>query len=244
MKKIAFYVEGMTEQLFINKLLIEIAGSKNIEIELRKFQGANKGYTTDIYPKTAAHPVNPKHYALIFDCVGDGGVKSRILEDYQGLFEQGYTEIVGLLDLYPRSDLQKFSSFLSNRVIKSGNVKIPALPAKTSIIIAVKEIESWFLAECKHFHCIDAILTNSFIKSNLGFDPCTDDMTVRQHPAEDLHRIYQLANKSYMAANGQKRKNKVELTVECLDYSEIYCTLSNKIGELYTLIRKIDDFLV
>jgi hypothetical protein len=37
MKKIAFYVEGQTEQFFINKLLIEIAGRKNIEIELKKF---------------------------------------------------------------------------------------------------------------------------------------------------------------------------------------------------------------
>ena len=34
MKKIAFYVEGQTEQFFVKTLLIEIAGYKNIEIEL------------------------------------------------------------------------------------------------------------------------------------------------------------------------------------------------------------------
>ena len=36
MKKIAFFVEGQTEQLFINKLLIEIAGQKNILVELSR----------------------------------------------------------------------------------------------------------------------------------------------------------------------------------------------------------------
>lgn len=39
MKKITFFVEGQTEQLFINKLLIEIAGQKNISVELEQFQG-------------------------------------------------------------------------------------------------------------------------------------------------------------------------------------------------------------
>jgi len=40
MKKIAFFVEGQTELIFINKLLIEIAGQKNISIRQFKF---NKG---------------------------------------------------------------------------------------------------------------------------------------------------------------------------------------------------------
>lgn len=244
MKKIAFYVEGMTEQLFINKLLIEIAGRKNIEIELRRFQGASKGHITEIYPKTTSTPVNPKYYVLILDCAGDGGVKPRILEDHQRLFAQGYTEIVGLLDLYPKTDIQKFRNFLSNGVIKNGNIVIRALPSKTSVIVAVREIESWFLAECKHFPCIDEMLTNSLIKSNIGFDPCADDMTARQHPAEDLHKIYQLVGKSYMLANGQKRKNKIERTVQCLDYSDIYLIIKNKINELHELVHKIDNFLV
>jgi hypothetical protein len=65
MKKIAFYVEGQTEQFFINKLLIEIAGYKNIEIELEQFQGAKKGKNKSIYPKTSSQPVNPRELALL-----------------------------------------------------------------------------------------------------------------------------------------------------------------------------------
>ena len=78
MKKIAFYVEGQTEQFFINKLLIEIAGQKNIEIALQQFQGVGKP-TKSIYPKTTAKPQNPQHFALIFDCMGDGGVNYKML---------------------------------------------------------------------------------------------------------------------------------------------------------------------
>jgi hypothetical protein len=244
MKKIAFYVEGLTEQFFINKLLIEIAGQKNIEIELRQFRGANKGYKTDIYPKTSSQPVNPKHHALILDCVGDGGVKPRILEDYQRLFSKGYSEIIGLLDLYPKTDLAKFENELIKGTVKNGRTITQPLPKNTDIVVAVNEVESWFLSECTHFKCIDNILTNSLIISNMGFDPCTDDMTLRSHPAMDLHTIYQLADQSYMDSNGRKRKNKVERTVECLDYADIYITLRCRILKLKQLISKIDSFLI
>ena len=39
MKKIAFFVEGQTEQVFINKLLEEIAGRKNISINIFQLRG-------------------------------------------------------------------------------------------------------------------------------------------------------------------------------------------------------------
>ncbi|MCP4353872.1 MAG: hypothetical protein GY795_51145 [Desulfobacterales bacterium] len=243
MKKIAFYVEGLTEQFFINKLLIEIAGQKNIEIELRQFQGARRGHRTDIYPRTTSQPVNPQHHALILDCVGDGGVKPRILEDYQRLFSRGYSEIIGLLDLYPRADLTRFENELVNGTIINGRTITQPLPINTEIIVAVDEVESWFLSECTHFTCIDNVLTNSLIISNMNFDPCTDDMTLRSHPAMDLHTIYQLANHSYMDSQGKKRKRRIERTVECLDYADIYIMLRYRITKLNQLISKIDNFL-
>jgi predicted ATP-dependent endonuclease of OLD family len=107
MKKIAIFVEGQTEQFFINKLLIEIAGKKNILIELKKFSGKKTSPKRDIYPKTFATPTNPKHSVLIYDCGGDDSVKSRIIEENQDLQNDGYLEIIGLRDLYPLNDLTK-----------------------------------------------------------------------------------------------------------------------------------------
>lgn len=39
MNKMAVFVEGCTEQLFVEKLVIEIAGRKNVQVELRKVRG-------------------------------------------------------------------------------------------------------------------------------------------------------------------------------------------------------------
>ena len=239
MKKIAFYVEGQTEQFFINKLLIEIAGQKNIQIELQQFQGYGKP-TKSIYPKTTAMPQNPQHYALIFDCVGDGGVKTRILQDFANLFSQGHSEVIGLLDLYPRTDLDRFENELAHGTQRNGRVITQPLPVNTSVIVAVREIEDWFLAEGYHFTCIDVNLTNDLIEASaLGFNPLTDDLTGRSNTAaDDLKSVYQLVAKSY-----KKKKEKVERTVECLDYANIYLNVRSRITQLNDLITKIDSFL-
>lgn len=239
MKKIAFYVEGQTEQFFINKLLIEIAGQKNIQIELQQFQGVGKP-TKSIHPKTVANPQNPQHSALIFDCMGDGGVKPRILQDAVSLFNQGYSEVVGLIDLYPRTDLVKFENELINGTLRNGRRVTQPLPNDTSIVIAMREIEDWFLAECNHYTCIDASLVLDATQvASLGFNPCLDDLTLRNTTAaEDLRSVYQLVGKTY-----NKTKDKVERTVECLDYANLYVEISCRLAKLNELIGKINNFL-
>ena len=179
MKKIAFYVEGQTEQFFINKLLIEIAGRKNIQIELQQFQGIGKP-TKAIYPRNL--PVNPTHHALILDCVGDG--------------------------------------------------------ENTCIIVAVDEIEAWFLAECLHFECIHSTLTNVFIVNNMELNPCIDDMTLITNPAKTLNDIYKLVGKTY-----NKKKSQIDRTVKCLDYANLYLNVKDNVLKLNDLISKIDNFL-
>lgn len=242
MKKIAFYVEGLTEQSFVTRLLEEIAGVKKIDIELQQFQGKGRP-TKNIIHSATPRPTSPSHHALILNCVGDGGVKPRILEDYQRLFSQGYTEVVGLLDLYPRTDLVKFENYLEKGVFRNGVSVIDPLPKNTSIAIAVNEVESWFLAEHYHFLHIDTRLTGTFIMGNLGFNPCVDDMTLRTHPAMDLHQVYQIVGEAYMDANGKKSKVSIKRTVDCLDYAEVYVNLSSKINQLNLFVSKIDSFL-
>lgn len=239
MKKIAFYVEGRTEQLFISKLLKEIAGRARIAIELQSLD--REGNTKEIHPKTYLH--RPNYYALIFNCKGDGGVKPRILQDYERLINEGYTEVIGIRDLHPIpiKELNKLRNDLKNGVLKNGRQVTQPLPTHAEIIVAVCEIEAWFLSESKHFECIHNNLTNSFIVSSLGFDPRTEDMRLRPNPAKDLHDIYQLAGKAYLSRSGYKRY--MENTIECLDYEEIYMRLPKKIKELKDLISKIDHYV-
>jgi hypothetical protein len=55
-------------------------------------------------------------------------------------------------------------------------------------VLAVMEIEAWFLAETTHYARIDPAITMAAIKSTLGFDPENDDLQRRPSPAEDLLR--------------------------------------------------------
>ncbi len=107
------------------------------------------------------------------------------------------------------------------------------------IIIAVREVEDWFLAECNHYVCIDPSLSHTFLVSKVHFDPCLDDLTLRTgSAADDLNKIYQFARKTY-----NKKRGKVEKTVECLDYANLYLIIKNKIPQLKKLVDLIDNFL-
>ena len=241
MKKIAFYVEGQTEQLFLKRLIVEIAGQKNIAVELQRFQGKYKP-KKQITP-TSQLNANPDHYVLLYDCMGDESVKSRILEDKESLFNSGYEEIIGLRDLYDfqLNNLNRLKTTLNDGVTRNGKVIIPPLPKNATIIIAVREIEDWFLKECSHFKCVDkSIILNSEQITQLGFNPCEDNLTKRSSSAvEDLNAVYQLANKSYSKSKKRLENN----TLNCLDYAIIYLRLRDNLPDLKELIDKIDNFL-
>ncbi len=238
MKKIAFYVEGQTEMLFLEKLIIEIAGQKNIQIEFQQFQGKKKPIKY-ISIKTTVSTQNPQYYVLIYDCMGDGSVKSRMLEDANSLFLQNYTEIIGLIDLFPLPDLIKFEKYIIGGMQENGKIT-PFLPNNTSIVIAVREIEDWFLAECNHYFHIDNSLNDALISASaLKFNPWTDDLTIRKSPAsKDLNAIYELVGKNY-----NKHFETVSKTTECLNYANLYENIRTKIPKLDELITKIDNFL-
>lgn len=227
MKKLAMFVEGQTEQLFAEKLLIEIAGEKNIQFARKKAVG-------DILIQESVSAPKPeqKYYALLVNCNTDNRVTSDIREQYSSLIKQDYSSIVGLRDAYPakHSDIPKLQQSLY--------LYVKTKPIKPDIILSIMEIEAWFLAEHNHFKKIDKNLTISKIKSAFSFDPSTDDMEMREHPTADLHAIYQLSRKAYT----KKRKNCLR-TINSLDYDYMYLELVKKIAPLKQLATAIDNFL-
>ena len=42
MKKLAIFVEGLTEEIFVEKLLLEIASLNSIVFTIKRFSGGNK----------------------------------------------------------------------------------------------------------------------------------------------------------------------------------------------------------
>lgn len=233
MKRIAFFVEGQTEQIFVNRLIKEILGTQHINIIQKQFRGGVSIPKVEIV-KNSSFSRNPKYEVLIFDCGSDNRVKSEILYNIENLRKNGYEMIVGLRDLYPIpiDDLEKLEKGL--RYLPN---KLKGEAQHFDVVIAVHEIEAWFLAETSHLKKIDKRLTGRLIKEKLGFDPYTTDAQTRIHPAKDLDDIYRLVGRSYT-----KRYNTTTRIVNKLDFNSIRFNLRYEIPSLDRLLKIIEDF--
>jgi hypothetical protein len=234
MNRMAVFVEGYTEVKFVKRLVEEIAGHNNVLIEHREIRGGGKDSgirRTMGLVETARSDTGQEYYILIVDCGGDEQVKTRIREEHENLTKKGYSRIIGLRDVRSRFTYAEIPRLELNlpRFIKTSLIPV-------EFILAIMEIEAWFLAETTHYARIDPAITVAAIKSTLGFDPENDDLEQRPHPAEDLRRCYAIAGKDYL-------KGRAEDTVNALDFAELYCNLTAKIARLKRLTDIINEFL-
>ena len=233
MKRMAFFVEGQTEQIFVNRLIRYLLGPKQTNIIQKKLRGGTNSPKESL-TRHMSLARQPDYEVLIVDCGADNRVKSEMLENLENLHENNYHYLIGLRDLYPLpleelEKLQKGLQFLPPRLKK--------LSARFEIVIAVREIETWFLAETTHYQKIDKKLTGEFIQKKLGFNPEVVDPIARKHPADDLNNIYRLAGQSYTKKYSQTIK-----MVHSLDIKQVMGPLRYKFKNLNDLITIIEDF--
>lgn len=230
MKRIAFFVEGLTEQLFIEKLILELLGQHNVSIEKRQMRGGKNGPIRITHIGSPQIAADSHLYILITDCGGETTVKSYIMEQRENLIRKGYSHIFGIRDVRPniaRSEIEK----LKQRIY----YRIPQKDCETKFILAIMEIEAWFLAEEKHFEKLHSQLTCDLIQSQLNFDPLGNTELVEE-PAQLLNQIYQLVGLSY-----GKTRTQLERTVENMDYANLYLEVPNRNASLKTLIDAINN---
>lgn len=230
MKRLAIFVEGHTEILFVEKLIQEIAGVHKVVFEHQQISGGARVPRRISVLRAASPTGQEEFYVLLIDCGGDHQVKPRIYEEHRNLTNAGYSKIIGIRDVRPNvlySDAPILAADL--RLYIDTNL-IPV-----EFILAVMEIEAWFISEYTHFHRIDPSITMDLIRTSLGFDPAVDDMTSRPTPMLDLHNCYQLAGKGY-------QKPGVD-TINALDYSQLYLETRNRIQYLDKLSHLIDEYL-
>jgi len=81
MKKLAIFVEGQTEQLFVERLLVEIAGSNYVSIESYAAHGGGKsGQPRRLKLLTARKTFGTeKYYITLVNSGTDGRVASDII---------------------------------------------------------------------------------------------------------------------------------------------------------------------
>jgi hypothetical protein len=233
-KKIAFFVEGYTEQQFVKKLLVEIFGQKKIAIEIKQIKGGSKiatSYTSIETPEIKDGDNDLKYYVLIYNCGGDSSIKSYILDNRKNLIESGYSKVIGLRDIYPDFNRDEVS-----RLQKGLNYQLPQKDLPIVFVLSIMEIESWFLAENLHYSKIDNKLTDSYLKATFGFDSENTNTEDIDEPANFLKEIYTSVGKTY-----KKEKSHIDRTIDQLDYSNIYFNIRNKNISLNSLITEFEE---
>jgi hypothetical protein len=156
MNRLAIFVEGETEQLFAERLTRELAGTRGLHVEPTRARGGVSTKRRTRFVKAGEQQAGIDYYVLIVDCGSDGGVKSRLLKEYRNLVGFGYQALIALRDApKQRADLARFQ--------EEWPLGIPDDPIEVGCVLAIMEIEAWFLAEHTHFERISPDLTADLI---------------------------------------------------------------------------------
>ena len=189
MQKMAVFVEGQTEQTFVARLVREIAGAHQLQIETQKAVGKRGRRVSYQVYATPSFP-DVRFYVLIVDSSGDATVVSDICDQYESLRSSGFSRIVGLRDVYPipRAGVQRLEHGIQNALA----FRIPRALLPVQVVLAVMEIEAWFIAEHRHFAKIAPSITDDRVRRKLGFHPSSagiDKVEEIKHPSKKLDEI-------------------------------------------------------
>jgi hypothetical protein len=233
MKKVAIFVEGQTEQVFVDELVRHIFGNAKVDIEKLQFSG-KEGMRRIRTIRSVDAGSSVKYLFRIYDCHGGGEnstVKSDILEQFPRLKIESFSYIIGIRDVYPLPDSIKLQTALNRNLPVE-----PAIPI--TIFLAVREIEAWFLAEENHYRLIEGSLTVPHVNSIVGIDITKDSTEAIDHPSLLLKQIYQSVGKNY-----NKKKREVERIVYNLDYENLYMRVRTRNDGLNRLLTCMDGLI-
>lgn len=223
-RKLAVFVEGLTEQEFVIKLITELAGTRDIAFEV----ALQKNGHLSIVEMRCNENSTPELHILVANCSCDNQVKSQIRDQYQRLKAADYSMIIGLRDVYP------FSASEIPQLKENLNTGLPNDSIPIHLHLAIMEIEAWFLEELSHFPRIDARLNINHLISN-GFDPNSTRAYQLPNPAKTLDDIYKETDKRY-----NKNKRQIQRTVDALCYEELYMNVRQNSASLDTFISSLE----
>jgi hypothetical protein len=235
-KRFAFFVEGQTEALFVERLITEIVSEKNVHLEFRVGHGGRQSSRSFVQGR-----IQPKNkpmaealvYVLIYISQNDNRVASDVRDQYDSLVQQGFEGIIGLRDVYPEVALSEVNKL--RRMLLFGQKTKPFPP---TMLLAIMEIEAWFIAEHGHFQRLDPRLNEAMLAAPLGAPLSTLNVEDLPHPAETLAQIYQQVGLGYGKTQAQ-----VTRTLDALDFDALYLDIAPRVPELKRLCDVIESMV-
>jgi hypothetical protein len=233
MKKIAFFVEGQTEQIFISELLTRLFSEHKKVIKTHKMRKLYHNINIENFITD-----EPKEYSIvIYDCGTDNKVKSDILDNYQKLREAGYNSIIGLQDFFNPKRQKK--EITVQQLKKDLNFDLEQI-IPTEIFLAVQEIESWIIAEEKHYETIVPSLQIDDINAIAGINIQTGNSEEISHPAIALDKIYKAGGRT---SGYTKHEYVVKNIISKLDFANLYLNVRNRNNSLNELLTWLDGLI-
>ena len=239
MKKVAFFVEGETEADFVVKLIGDLIPSKKTALRLTKRQGGSPGHRRyDMLVFSDVVTSSTEYLVSIYNSTADNRVNSDVKDVVPNLLGLGYSVVVALKDL--RGDVNGVPLRETDlpRISAAEQRVFATLPLPIESIIAVMEVETWFIGETNHYPKIDPRLTKAMLQANastIGVDPYMDRLENVLEPAETLDSIYKLVGKRYEKQAAKRRR-----TIMALDMTNLYVNESQRINSLGQFISVID----
>jgi hypothetical protein len=243
MRKVAIFVEGQTELIFVRESLLRLWEYQNIQLECRTL------FTDHQYNHAEYDYINPSagfHFEII-NVGNDNAVVPRILSREKYLWNQGFELILGLRDMYSKdyrelnskspgkinSELiQKFTDGAASTV----NGK-SSRPERIFIHFAIMEVEAWFLGMYQYLERHHEALTSDHLLKEIGLslENC-DPETEIYHPTTTLDSIYQLVGERY-----GKSRSEIEAILSLVEKDDLLALAAS--GKCASFARFYADLL-
>jgi len=224
--KIAIFVEGQSEQIFLREILLRLF---LYDVNLLSFEcvklHAGKNEKAH-YP--FGNSKTSKIHFLILNVENDEKVLREIRDQEKNMFKKGYSKIIGLRDMYSgmyERKSKQINDEISKRLIENCNseIKKMSMPNKISFHFAIMELEAWWLSMFTLFEKIDSSLTVDAINEKFGFK--LDEIDPEKyffHPYPELKSILKSVGKSY-----NKKEGDVESVISHFTLQDIETGISN-----------------
>ena len=222
--KIAVFVEGQGELIFIRNLLYHINDPAKLSFECFRLHARSQQEV----PYEYKNPNASVHFKII-NVGNDERVLDAILENENRLFKQGFHKIIGLRDMYSKAYRKKSKNAIDNEVTQQFIEAVATViagmnnPNKIHFHFAIMELEAWWLSMYNLFAKIDDQLTVSFIEKHLGYNLANIDPEKRFfHPSIEIDKIFQLIESNY-----NKHFSDVESITSNIDSEDISDATNN-----------------
>lgn len=229
MIKIAFFVEGQTERIFIEYFLDQYFTHPFFNVESYELIKDRARIIT----KSNYEEKDINYFFLIFDVKGDGNIASAVLERSEKLITSSeYKYVFGIRDLYPNR--REDYDLIINNFLEIFSLK--EYRSSLFLVIAIMEIEAWFLADFQFLERIDTNLTFDHINENLKIDLVNDDLEAYKHPSVTLDKILRLTGRKY-----DKSKSDIYLVCNNLDFADLILddNKKNRIPSFLIFLNKL-----